>query len=65
MMLKWLRQNLGYATTVENKVETMRATIVSDANGYTLMNALGNPVHTYSRRRDALRGAQRRGLQLA
>jgi hypothetical protein len=47
------------------KVNDMTATITPTNNGYALITRTGEVVSTYSRERDAKRGAARRGLVVA
>lgn len=46
-------------------VREMTATITPTNNGFALITRTGEVVSTYSRERDAKRGAARRGLVLA
>jgi hypothetical protein len=45
--------------------EEPMANIYPTSNGFVLLNVDGLAVGNYSRRRDAVRGARRRGLTLA
>lgn len=63
-----LRQKLS--DIVERGIRLMigaktMANIYPTSNGFVLLDEQGQSVGTYSRRRDAVRGANRRGLTLA
>lgn len=47
------------------KDDTMTATIIETPTGYVLEDKSGLPIATYSRRRDAVRGASRKGFTVA
>lgn len=50
--------------TAPKKENTMKAFVKETNTGATLFMSDGAPVATYSRRRDAIRGATRRGLTI-
>lgn len=72
------RTVLEYSMTIRNRInalvervfnfmlgEKTMANIYPTSNGFVLLDEKGIAVGTYSRRRDAVRGATRRGLNLA
>ena len=48
-----------------NKEKTMTAKIIETTDGYVLLDKSDLTIGTYSRRRDAVRGAARRGFSIA
>lgn len=62
--LKTLFAGDGGSNGIKDKTE-MNARIVETTPGYFVLFNSGSPVGTYSRARDARRGALRRGLTLA
>lgn len=62
-MLSFLKNFFTAQQGVASKEDTtMFAKIEQVPYGFALTNRSGETVQTYSRRRDAVRGAQRRGL---
>ena len=55
-------KNWFFGVTPTNKETTVKASVITTPNGAMLINSNGDVLGTYSRRRDAVRGAARKGI---